>query len=81
MATTTVGRWIKSVLSSASIDSLVFNAHSVMDASVINACINRDPVAEILRTADLTTYRTLLKREQCPCIISETVAGTSTITY
>ena len=37
--TSTVGRWFKSVLSSAGIDISVFKAHSVRGAAVTNAYI------------------------------------------
>ena len=43
----TVGRWIKSVLSSAGIDTSVFKAHSVRGASVTSAYIKGVPVTEI----------------------------------
>ena len=39
VSTSTVGRWIKSVLSSAGIDISVFKAHSVRGAAVTNAYI------------------------------------------
>ena len=61
VTTSTVGRWIKSVLSSAGIDTSVFKAHSVRGASVTNAYIRGVPVAEILRTADWTNERTFRK--------------------
>ena len=61
VTTSTVGRWIKSVLSSAGIDTSVFKAHSVTGASVTNAHIRGVPVEEILRTADWTNERTFRK--------------------
>ena len=61
VTTSTVGRWIKSVLSSAGIDTSVFKAHSVRGASVTNAYIKGVPVADILRTADWTNERTFRK--------------------
>lgn len=61
VTTSTVGRWIKSVLLSAGIDTSVFKAHSVRGASVTNAYIKGVPVAEILRTADWTNERTFRK--------------------
>ena len=60
VTTSTVGRWIKSVLS-AGIDTSVFKAYSVRGASVTNAYIKGVPVAEILRTADWTNERTFRK--------------------
>lgn len=61
VATTTVGRWIKSVLSSAGIDTSVFKENSVRCASATNAYIKGVPVAEILRTADWTNERIFRK--------------------
>ena len=58
VTTSTVGRWIKSVLSSAGIGTSVFKAHSVRGASVTNAYIKGVPIAEILRTAHWTNERT-----------------------
>ena len=49
VTTSTLGKWIKSVLPSAGIDTSVFKAHV---GAVTNAYIKGDPVAEILRTAD-----------------------------
>ena len=59
VTTSTVGRWIKSVLSSAGIDTSVFKAHSVRGAAVTNACIEGVRNAEILRTADWKNESTL----------------------
>ena len=59
MTTSTVGRWIKSVLSSAGIDTSVFKAHSVRGAAVANAYVEGVRGAEILRTAEWTNERTL----------------------
>ena len=59
MTTSTVGRWIKSVLSSAGIDTLVFKAHSVRGAAVTNAYVKSVRGAEIVHTADWTNERTL----------------------
>ena len=61
VSTSTVGRWIKSVLSNAGIDISVFKAHSVRGAAVTNAYIKDVPVAEILRTADWRNERTFRK--------------------
>ena len=54
MDTTTVGRWIKLFPSSAGIDTSVYSAQSVGDVSLTNAYIKGVPIAEILRTANLT---------------------------
>ena len=61
VTTSTIGRWIKSVLSSAGIDTSLFKAHSVRGASVTNAYFKGVPVAKILRTADWTNERTFRK--------------------
>ena len=61
VTTSTVGRWIKSVLSTAGIDTSVFKAHSVRGASVTNAYIKGVSVVEILRTGDWTNERTFRK--------------------
>ena len=57
MTTSSVGRWIKSVLSSAGIDTSVFKALSDRGAAVTNAYIKDVRGAEILRTADWTNER------------------------
>ena len=73
MTTSTVGRWIKSVLLSAGIDTSVFKPHSVRGAAVNNAYIMGVQNIEILRTADWTNERTyvliLPQRAHCPGII------------
>ena len=52
--TTTIGRWIKSFPSSAGIDTSVYSVQSVGGVSFTNAYIKGVPIAEILRTANLT---------------------------
>ena len=59
MTTSTEGRWIKSVLSSAGIDTSVFKEHSVRGAAVTNAYVKGVRDTEILRTADWTNECTL----------------------
>ena len=61
VTTSSIGKWIKSVLSSAGIDTLVFKAHSVRGAAVTNVYIKGVPVAEMLCTADWTNERTFRK--------------------
>lgn len=48
VSTATVARWIKSVLSSAGIDTSVFKPHSVRGASVTSKYVQGVPVADIL---------------------------------
>ena len=61
VSTATVARWIKSVLSTAGIDTSVFKPHSVRGASVTNKYVQGVPVADILRMADWSNEHTFRK--------------------
>ena len=61
VSTATVARWIKSVLSTAGIDTSVFKPHSVRGASVTNKYVQGVPVADILRMADWLNEHTFRK--------------------
>ena len=61
MSSATVARWIKSVLSTAGIDTSVFKPHSVRGASVTHKYVQGVPVVDVLRMADWSNEHTFRK--------------------
>ena len=58
VTTSTIARWIKTVMRSAGIDTRLFKAHSVRGAAATNAYTTGMPVAQILKMADWSNERT-----------------------
>ena len=73
MTTSTVGRWIKSVLSSAGIDTSALKAHSARGAAVTNTYIKGVRGAEILRSADWTNERTRISMFALASVLSSRI--------
>ena len=57
----TIGRWIKTVLTQAGIDTNVFTTHSTQSASTSKATAAAVPVDVILATAGWSTESTFRK--------------------
>ena len=58
VASSTIARWIKSVLSSAKVDTSVFGAHSTRGASTSKAALSGITMQDILQTADWSSDST-----------------------
>ena len=58
VASSTIARWLKSILLSAGVDTSLFSAHSIRGASSSKAAMSGATVKNILDTADWTSAGT-----------------------
>lgn len=64
MSVDTVGRWIKSVMAAAGIDTTVFGAHSVRGASASAARSVNVPLDAVLQAGDWSGLRSFSRHYQ-----------------